>query len=987
MTVSDDRATPLAEFRSWARTHIKGDEKGEAHLFLDRLFQAFGHPGIKEAGASLEVRVARPTPRHVAFADLVWKPIVLIEMKRRGEALARHYRQAFDYWTRLVPGRPRFVVLCNFDEFWIYDFETQMDVPLDKVRLEELPEKYGPLAFLFPTNNRPSFGNDHEAVTRAAADHLAECFNHVVRRVPRDLSQRFVLQMLVALFSEDIGLLPKYIVSRLLEDCKEPSDSYDLLGQLFTEMNTPGVTAGGRFKGVGYFNGGIFAVPARVELYPDEVSQLREAARSDWSQVRPEIFGTLFEHSLGKAQRHAFGAYFTTPGDIMKIVGPTIIEPWRERIECARTKRALIDLGERLRTFRVLDPACGSGNFLYIVYREIKRLEARIHERIREVAPSTPRAQLQLGFVTARNFFGIDVNPFAVELAKVTLMIARKLAIDELHITEAALPLDNIDANFMVQDALIHVDPQNPNAPRYDESGAPMLTKWPRADVIVGNPPFLGAKRLKPERGAEYVNAVRRAYPDVPGMADYCVYWFRRAHDHLPACTVEAPFGGRAGLVGTQNVRNNQSRVGGLDYITSTGTIVDAVDNQPWSGEAHVHVSIVNWVKTTDGVLLPERRRLWSSTPVSASGGGTSSLRDGAKKYDLRLTETSFISSALSDATDTSAKRPLACNKVPKRCFQGKIPGYQGFLLSADDVAALGLAASPVVVPYLTGRELLGDFQVKRWAIDFGAMTMLEAARHEVAFQRVKDEVLPAVQRAYDDAVAASSDMVAARREHLERWWQFWNRRDELRAALAGLRRYIGCSRVTRRPIMQFIESGLCPSDLVQVFAFEDDYSFGVLQSGFHFEWFKTSSRLKVESDLRYSVRDVFETFPWPQSPDRSAVRSVVRAAVELRRVRAEFVGDGKGGLRALYRTLDLPGANPLRDVHSALDEAVRQAYGFSTRSDWLKSLLDLNAAVATSIDRGELVTPPGAPASVGSEEVVVSTDFVAAAPRVGPHA
>src|SRR5439155_7758767 len=170
-------------------------------------------------------------------------------------------------------------------------------------------------------------------------------------------------------------------------------------------------------------------------------------------------------------------------------------------------------------------------------------------------------------------FYGIDINPFAVELAKVTMMIARKLAIDELHVTEEALPLANLDANFTACDALL------------DAQGNP--ASWPKADVIIGNPPFAGAKRLKPERGVDYVNAVRKAYPDVPGMADYCVYWFRKAHEALPPCQPEDPVAGRAGLVGTQNVRNNQSRVGGLDHVVKAGTIVEAVDNQPWSGEAN----------------------------------------------------------------------------------------------------------------------------------------------------------------------------------------------------------------------------------------------------------------------------------------------------------------------------------------------------------------------------------------------------------------
>jgi len=162
-------------------------------------------------------------------------------MKRRGVDLARHYRQAFDYWTRLVPGRPQYVVLCDFDQFWVYDFNAQMDSPVDRVALADLPDRPGPLAFLFRVPQTPVFGNDHVAVTRKAADHLALCFNKLIsRRVERPAAQRFILQMLVALFAEDIGLLDQYLVVRLLDDCRQPTDSYDLLGGLFAAMNTPG---------------------------------------------------------------------------------------------------------------------------------------------------------------------------------------------------------------------------------------------------------------------------------------------------------------------------------------------------------------------------------------------------------------------------------------------------------------------------------------------------------------------------------------------------------------------------------------------------------------------------------------------------------------------------------------------------------------------------------------------------------------------------
>ncbi len=208
------RGKRLADFVSWVGANIKGDEKGEAQVFLDRFFQAFGHAGLREAGATLEERIKKSDGRGTAFADLVWKPIVLIEMKKRGEDLTRHYRQAFDYWTHLVPGRPRYVILCNFDEFWVYDFDTQMDAPVDRVKVADLETRWGALGFLFPKPLVPIFGNDQVAVTRKAADHLADCFNKMVHPsrpggpVDRPLAQRFVLQMLVALFAEDMGCCP-----------------------------------------------------------------------------------------------------------------------------------------------------------------------------------------------------------------------------------------------------------------------------------------------------------------------------------------------------------------------------------------------------------------------------------------------------------------------------------------------------------------------------------------------------------------------------------------------------------------------------------------------------------------------------------------------------------------------------------------------------------------------------------------------------------
>ncbi len=202
---------------------------------------------------------------------------------------------------------------------------------------------------------------------------------------------------------------------------------------------------------------------------------------------------------MDKGERDAFGAHFTSPVDVMMIVGPTIVEPWRREIEGATILKQLRQLLSRIQHFKVLDPACGSGNFLYIAYRELKRLEARIIDRMEtEFKKEAAKAgDMRISFLSAHNFYGIDVLPFAVELAKVTMMIARKLAIDELHISEEALPLDNLDSNFVASDALIQSEPlsgddekANWRRPIVTRDGKPQLVKWPEVDVIIGNPPF-----------------------------------------------------------------------------------------------------------------------------------------------------------------------------------------------------------------------------------------------------------------------------------------------------------------------------------------------------------------------------------------------------------------------------------------------------------------------------------------------------------------
>ena len=366
----------LEKFVRYRQEHLIGDEKGEAQVFLDRFFQGLGHGGVREAGATLEMRLARHDEGGTAFADLVWKPRVLIEMKKAKQNLAKHYRQAFNYWLDLTPDRPQYVILCNFDDLWVYDLNRQLDEPVDRLTLEDLPKHWEALAFMLPRQEEPFFGNDLVAVTRTSAAKASAVFHRLLERgIERDVAQRFILQSVMAMFSEDIGLLPRHSFTLAVQDSLEGSSAYDLLFGLFREMDTRGVTPAGRFKGTPYFNGGLFAQLDPIELTHEELGLLNDSAAEDWSQVRPAIFGTLFEQSLEQSERHAYGAYFTSEADIQKAVLPSIVRPWMERIDRASSLEELHQLEQDLWHFKVLDPACGSGNFLYMAYRELRRIE------------------------------------------------------------------------------------------------------------------------------------------------------------------------------------------------------------------------------------------------------------------------------------------------------------------------------------------------------------------------------------------------------------------------------------------------------------------------------------------------------------------------------------------------------------------------------------------------------------------------------------
>jgi len=339
------------------------------------------------------------------------------------------------------------------------------------------------------------------------------------------------------------------------------------------------------------------------------------------------------------------------------------------------------------------------------------------------------------------------------------------------------------------------------------------------------------------------------------------------------------------------------------------------------------------------------------------------------------------LNAALSDKADVSQAQPLDSVKSPQRSFQGVVTGYDGFVIERrqrKQWIQSDEALADVVRPFLIGRDLVsGDGRPTRAVIDFGRMDQLAARRYGEAFEHAEREVLPEVQTKVTDAEASGSDMLEPRREHLERWWQFWNVRTDLRDETSKRSRIIACARVTKRPIFEFASTSICLDGQLQVFAFDDDYSFGLLASNAHWAWFMEKCS-KLKSDYRYTRRSVWDTFPWPQAPTKKAVLAVAEAARAVRAVRAEHLPSMKNGLRELYASMETPGKHPLRDAHAALDEAVLNAYGFSAKKPILAQLLDLNLTVAGREKAGEPVTAPGIPQSytdAGGDPAELITD------------
>lgn len=894
VSISEIRTTLAKISDRWAS--YSGTERSASQTFLNALVGAYtGADDALQAGARFEEFGAKDDGS--GYMDLYWPGIAIIEMKRPSETqnLVKHRAQAIEYWKNsanleTMQAAPPFLVLCSFLEFEIWKPGEFPNSPLDRFTIEELPERAESLMFL--AGKTPRFGGDGPAVTKEAADLMVRLYESLItNQVHKGQAQRFVMQTLWELFAEDLGIVPgrplEILALELSQDLSRSSSTE--IFDLFSRLNTPNDAERnlGRAERLPYVNGELFSEVSRLHLNYSQLRLIHQASQFDWTKVDPTIFGTILEGCMGAELRSALGAHYTYESDILKVVMPTVIQPWIEKMNGIDNLKDGLRLYSQFLEFKVLDPAMGAGNFLAVAYRELRRLEKRFRAVLADISAGTG-AQLpfDMAFYPLTNLFGIEKDSFATELSKITLWLTHALEVSKGSFAEETLPLKPLKHNLINADSL-HIE-------------------WPKVDAIIGNPPYHGDRQLRGVIGDEEVVWLQRTFGI--GVKDYCIYFLRRVHEHLsPGC--------RAGLVLTNSVASGRSAPVGLGYVLENGGVItDAISSQKWSGEAQVHVSIVNWIngKFDANPLLDGR-------PVKR------------------------ISQKLMDEPAAPPTRALAENEG--LAFIGFFP-HAVAAWKVNEIERLRLLDDPdvdysrVLSRYMTGNDLNQKpvIEPSDWLINFGRMSQEEARSFPKAFQIVEERVKPVRDKVRREA-------------HKKYWWRWAETRPALLDAVAPLSRMAGLVLHSEWNIVVWLDKEWRPNHGVAIFAIDDDYRFGVLLSSIHRRWavWKGST---LGSSPRYREEESFGHFPFPEPSSQLRTR-ISKISADLNHVRAQEMAKHGVSIQDLYGQMESGGFAELASLHQDLDVSVAEAYG------WKKDVLKDRGAMIQRLVELNLQRPP----------------------------
>ena len=800
----------------------------------------------------------------------------------------------------------------------------------------------------------------------------------------------FLMRCLFTMFVEDIGLLREDAFTDLLDTClKNPKRFCPEIDDLWHHMDK-GTYSPGVGERLLRFNGKLFKNAQALPLTEAEIGLLKVAADADWRDLEPAIFGTLFEQALDPDERRQLGAHYTPRAYVERVVDATIIEPllqdWVKYQSAA--ERALRDHGQaaaiaeitdflkHLSSVRVLDPACGTGNFLYVSLRRLKQLEGEALKYLYDIGGAQAVACVTEISVKPEQFFGIELNRRAVEIAELVLWIGYI----QWHMrTRETLPTEPVLASsdhVQARDALMTWDDYPAAHLKRDGLGRPVAgprgqevyvfpgaaqPAWPEADFIVGNPPFIGGKDLRGRLRAGYAEALWKAYPHINPSADFVMYWWDRAAELL---TRERARLRRFGFVTTNSITQVFQRRVMERHLSAASPIslLLAIPDHPWT-KAGKDAAAVRIAMT---VVAAGEHEGTLRTVISEEGLETDEPK-------IVFTErTGRINADLTTGADVTKAKTLLANDT--LCSPGVKLHGDGFIVSREKAVELGLGRRAglehFIKPYRNGRDLTGQSRDVMVIDLFG----LEAETVRRDFPEVYQHLLETVKSQRTETFSKSPTRDA--QEYLNRWWLFGKPRQEMRPALAGMKHYIATVETAKHRVFQFLEADILPDNMLVAIASDAPFHLGVLSSKIHTTWaLRSGGRQGVGNDPRYSKSRCFDPFPFPDAP--AALRKTIAAlAGELDATRKQVLTENPDlTLTALYNLIEASRTGTplsarerdaltsgrvliLRDLHDQIDTAVMQAYGWTdtlSDEDVVSRLVALNQTRAAE-EQGGLI-------------------------------
>lgn len=1007
-------------------TQASGSERANYQLFVTELCRLLDvqppQPAMADAGENAYVFERRVTFRHgdgsesAGFIDCYRRGAFVLEAKKLktggaqtfDDALLRARAQAENY-ARALPsdeGRPPFLVVVDvgnvielYSEFsrsgatyTPYPDPRSHRIAITDFLRDDIRERLR-LLFTDPLALDPA--RQTARVTREIAAHLAELAKslegagHAAESVAG-----FLTRCLFSMFAEDVALIPKGAFSELLKSLKDaPEQFVPMVGELWRAMDKGEFSIAIR-AALPRFNGKLFKQPEVgsmvLPVTKQHIQLLIEAAKADWTQVEPAIFGTLLERALDPQERHALGAHYTPRAYVERLVLPTVIEPLRRdwaNVQAAavllananRHKEAVAELRNfhhRLCSLRVLDPACGSGNFLYVTLEHMKRLEGEVLNQLHDLGETQSLLEAEGLTVDPHQFLGLELNPRAAAIAELVLWIGylqwhfrtqgsglppSPILKDfrNIECTDAVLAFDSID--FVLDDNGIPVSRWDGRSfkthpvtgePVPDETARtplqrynhPRRAAWPAADVVVGNPPFIGASTMRAALGDGYVDALRSVWQDVPDSADFVMFWWHHAANLVAQGEIA-----RFGFITTNSLRQTFNRRVVQAALDQGLHLAFAIPDHPWvenSDGAAVRIAM-----TVAAAGADEGRLCTVSAERAGKGEG----------LEVELTERSgSIHADLSVGANVAAAQALRANAGISS------PGFKlhgaGFIVTSEDAARLETDA-PIKL-YRNGRDLTdrprGVSVIDLYGFDADAVRRRWPATYQWLLERVKPE------RDHNN-----------RASYRDNWWIFGEPRKDLRPALARLPRYIATVETAKHRTFQFLDAAIAPDNKLVCIALDDAYSLGVLSSRVHVVWAMTSgSWLGVGNDSVYAKSRCFETFPFPAATlaQQARIRDLAEQ-LDAHRKRVLAAHEDLT-LTGLYNVMQKVGADEtalnakeklihdqglvavLHSLHHDLDAAVLDAYGWADHpadEQILERLVALNRERTSEEAQGQI--------------------------------